>query len=370
LWANENWTKRWDGGDLDVIVAQEHSKEDDVFFIRDLAPIFREERYVKIEEKPLLLIYKAHLFPDINETTEIWRNEIKRHGFSDLYLVMVDDWSSSLDAPRKFGFDASYEIPSNIVPKQVMADDLASLELNSDFAGWIVDYRKFAEFHLSRPFPHYKRFRTVMLPWDNSARYGAKSMIHVNGEGDAYKRWLLQALIDTYQRYSGEERIVFLHSWNEWCEGTYLEPDGRLGRRFLEQTLEAVTIAKKAIALSERDGDAKINAEILQLASAKEEGYFRVLQATRSQTGYIWEELERWRSEVSRLANELARVHSQLAVANNVSQELERHRTGDIEHHRSEMARLSSELDAIYRSNSWRLTGPLRSVRRLRHKKK
>jgi hypothetical protein len=209
-----------------------------------------------------------------------------------------------------------------------------------------------------------------MLPWDNSARYGAKSMIHVNGEGDAYKRWLLQALIDTYQRYPMEERIVFLHSWNEWCEGTYLEPDGRFGRRFLEQTLEAVTIAKKAIALSGRDSDSNINAEILQLVSAKEQGYFQVLQATRSQTGYIWEELERQRSEVSRLADELARVRSQLAIANNVSQGLEGHKTGDIEHDRSEMVRLSAELDAIYRSNSWRLTGPLRSVRRFSHKKK
>ena len=356
LWANENWTKRWDGGDRDVIVAQEHSKEDDVFFIRDLVPVFRDERYVRIGEKPLLLIYKAHLFPDITATTEIWRDEIKHHGFSDLYLVMVDDWSSSHDHPRKFGFDASYEIPSNIVPEQVLADDLESLELNSDFAGWIVDYRKFAEFHLSRPFPHYKRFRTVMLPWDNSARYGAKSMIHVNGEGDAYKRWLLQALIDTYQRYPVEERIVFLHSWNEWCEGTYLEPDARFGRRFLEQTLEAVTIAKKAIALSQRDSDPNINAEILQLVSAKEEGYFRVLHATRSQTNSILQDLERRHSE------ELARLRSELTVAKNALQELEGHRIG--------MARLGAELDAIYRSSSWRLTGPLRSVRRLSHKNK
>jgi hypothetical protein len=370
LWANENWTKRWDGGDREVIVAQEHSKEDDLYFIRDLIAVFRDERYVKIGGKPLLLIYKAHLFPNIEATTEIWRDEIKRHGFSDLYLVMVDDWTSSLDHPRKFGFDASYEIPSNIVPDQVIADNVDSLELNDDFAGHIVDYHKFAEFHLSRPFPHYKRFRTVMLPWDNTARYGPKSMIHVNGEGDAYKRWLLQALIDTHQRYSSEERIVFLHSWNEWCEGTYLEPDGRFGRRFLEQTLEAVTIARQAIAVTQQDADSKLNAEILQLASAKEEGYFRVLQATRRQTGYTWEELERKRSEASHLADQvlcltsdLARVRSQLAVVKNALQDLERHGP-------REAARLSAELDALYRSNSWRVTGPLRSVRLLSQKKK
>jgi hypothetical protein len=116
-----------------------------------------------------------------------------------------------------------------------------------------------------------------------------------------------------------------------------------------------VTIAKKAIALSGRDSDASISAEILQLVSAKEEGYFRVLQATRSQTSSILEELEQQRSEASRL-------RSQLAVAKNALQELESQRIG--------MTRLGAELDAIYRSHSWRLTGPLRSIRRFSHKKK
>ena len=72
-----------------------------------------------------------------------------------------------------------------------------------------------------------------MLPWDNTPRYGSQATVHINGQGDAYRLWLTQALLDTYRRYVPEERIVFLHSWNEWCEGTYLEPDGKFDRMFL-----------------------------------------------------------------------------------------------------------------------------------------
>ena len=108
LWANENWSKRWDGGDREVIVAQKHSREDDLAFIRELAPLFADERYVKINRKPLLLVYKSQLFPDVRKTTEIWRDEIQRLGFPGLYLVMVDDWTQDVYHPREFGFDAAY----------------------------------------------------------------------------------------------------------------------------------------------------------------------------------------------------------------------------------------------------------------------
>ena len=222
IWANENWSWRWDGGDKEVIIEQQHSDFDNRVFIRGLLGTFSDRRYVKILGKPVLMIYKAHLFPDMLATTELWRAEAQAHGFPGLYLVMVDDWSSSLDHPRYLGFDATYEIPSNVTPSNVDVDPEKLPELPADFTGRIVDYQRFAQFHAGRPFPVHKRFRTVMLPWDNAARYGSRAIVHTNVEGDGYKTWLSQALIDTYKRYPPEERIVFLHSWNEWCEGTYL----------------------------------------------------------------------------------------------------------------------------------------------------
>jgi hypothetical protein len=153
------------------------------------------------------------------------------------------------------------------------------------FEGRIVDYAKFANFHLSRPFPEYKRFRTVMLPWDNTPRYGSRAIVHINSQGGTYKLWLTEALLDTYRRYAPEERIVFLHSWNEWCEGTYLEPDGKYGRVYLEQTSEAIRTVRQAIDLMEGTPESvAIMAEVLKVMQAKDEGAFRMIQAPANST--------------------------------------------------------------------------------------
>lgn len=353
LWANENWSKRWDGGDREVIVAQQHSREDDLAFIRELAPLFADERYVKIKGKPLLLVYKSHLFPNVRATTEVWRAEIVKHGFPDLYLVMVDDWTQDLYHPREYGFDAAYEIPSNIVPQQVASDDTDSLGLAEDFDGRIIDYRKFAEFHMSRPFPEYKRFRTVMAPWDNTPRYGSRAMVHVNTDGDAYKLWLTQALLDTHRRYEPEERIVFLHSWNEWCEGTYLEPDGRFGRRYLEETRSAIADVRQVIALDESGAKSAAIALLLRIQKEKDEGAFRVMQATRLQPLFMHRELERLRADYHQLE-----AAARSAAARETSLELAIDGAG------AALANATAALAEVRASTSWRVTAPLRWMAR------
>jgi hypothetical protein len=344
LWANENWTKRWDGGDQDVIIAQHHSHADDLAFIRDLIPVFQDTRYVKIGGKPILLVYKTHLFPDISATTETWRAEIERHGFPGIFLVMVDDWISDLDHPRQFGFDASYEIPSNLVPEEVLSAEIGELGLDDDFAGRIVDYAKFAKFHLGRPFPSYKRFRTVMLPWDNTPRYGPRAMVHINGQGEAYKLWLLQAVLDTYRRHAPDERLVFIHSWNEWCEGTYLEPDGKLGRWYLEQTRDALSIARDAIERTGVSGDAEAMAEFLKMQDAKDQGAVAIMQAARRQSAYVWRDLLEQRKEAASKREEVDRLRA------------------DIEVLREEARHLRAKAGDLYASHSWRVTRPLRAA--------
>ena len=331
LWANENWSRRWDGGDHEVIIAQQHSPEDDLIFIRDLVPTFQDERYVKIDGKPILMIYKTHLFPDIRATVERWRNEITAHGFPDLYLVLVDDWSQDPPHPRDLGFDASYEIPSNLVPNEVMFDAADELGLADNFTGRIVDYRKFAQYHVSRPAPVYKRFRTVMLPWDNTPRYAGRAMVHVNTAGEDYRMWLSHALLDTAARFAPDERIVFVHSWNEWCEGTYLEPDGKYGRRYLDETRGAFDDVR-AVTASGRMADAKGQLLARKMAREKERQNFLVLQAMQA-----------------RLA-QIRRSMDQLGVPGAGSADLA-----------PIVARQVDEaLQAVYRSTSWRLTAPLR----------
>jgi hypothetical protein len=351
VWANENWSKRWDGGDHEVIVAQHHSDVDDLLVLRELIPLFSDARYVKIKGRPVFMVYKPHLFPDIRRTVDLWRREIVTQGFSDIYLVMVDDWKPDPHHPRDIGFDASYEIPSNIVPQEVLWAGTSELGLCDGFAGRIVDYAKFVRYHMSRPFPEYTRFRTVMLPWDNTPRYGLQAIVHLNGEGDSYKLWVLEALLDTYRYFEPDEHLVFLHSWNEWCEGTYLEPDGKYGRFFLEQTREAIETAQQAITSADLMPAAHVAAQLLRLQRAKDAGAFKVMQSTRMQVHYTWRNLVTEREARIRSDAEVC------ALRNRVKQ-LEQDR-GRQDHNNEA---LRSLVESIYNSKSWRLTAPLRSV--------
>jgi hypothetical protein len=337
VWANENWTKRWDGGDREVIIAQHHSDVDDLLVLGELIPLFSDTRYVKIKGRPVFMVYKPHLFPDIRRTVDLWRQEIVAQGFSDIYLVMVDDWKLDPHHPREIGFDASYEIPSNIVPSEVLWAECSELGLCDGFDGRIVDYVKFARYHMSRPFPGYTRFRTVMLPWDNTPRYGLQAIVHLNGHGDAYKLWVLQALLDTYQYFETDERLVFLHSWNEWCEGTYLEPDSKYGRFFLDQTREAVETAQEAITSVNSIPAAHVAAQLLKLQKAKDSGAFQVMHSTRMQVQYACAEVSTLRSHVNQLEQDRGRLNH-------------------------DNAELRSLVESIYNSKSWRVTAPLRSV--------
>ncbi|HUC17010.1 MAG TPA: glycoside hydrolase family 99-like domain-containing protein [Acetobacteraceae bacterium] len=344
LWANENWSKRWDGGDQEVIITQLHSREDDLVFLRGLYPIFDDRRYVRVDGRPLLLIYKQHLFPDIAETTERWRREAERAGYPGIYLVMVDDWLPHATNPRALGFDAAYEIPSIIVPQNAEISDHARFAFTGEFDGRIIDYHKFAEFHANRPFPEYKRFKTVMAPWDNTARYQSRAMVHVNTDNDTYRLWITKAYLDTYRRYAGEERLMFLHSWNEWCEGTYIEPDGRHGRRYLEETRDGVNDAIHVIRGARKAGfDLDAASLVNRIGREREEAYRIMLKSMRTEADHAWREAGR---------ADTARTEAQALRA-------------ELEAARCEANHWRDEFLAMRRSTSWQVTWPLRGLKEI-----
>ena len=238
-WANENWTRRWDGMSKEIIVPQDHGPEDDLAFIRNLFPAFDDPRHIRVNGKPVLIVYRTDLFPDPAMTAELWRNEARKAGFNDLYLIRCES-NDPFTPPDAIGFDASYEVPTFILPDELRIDDLGPLNVSPEFTGRIFDYRKIVDYYCSRPLVPYKRYRDPMLAWDNTPRHDHRATIFHNVTPDLYEKWLRDCYLDARQRFVGEERLVFVNAWNEWAEGSYLEPDLKYGRVFLQATARAV----------------------------------------------------------------------------------------------------------------------------------
>jgi len=232
-WANENWTRRWDGNERDVLMAQHHSDEDDEAVIQDLMRYFRSENYIRINGRPLILVYRITLFPDFARTASLWRQACRDAGIGEIYIAQVESFELATAGikPSDMGCDAAVEFPP-----QGMADpkQLTSPVLNPDFNGVVADYRELAVRYATRDFPAYKRFMGTMPGWDNTARRQNNSYCFENATPGAFQAWLETSIARTKQQYSGDERLVFINAWNEWAEGAYLEPDRRFGHSFLQ----------------------------------------------------------------------------------------------------------------------------------------
>ncbi len=242
-WANENWTRRWDGMHNEVLVAQNHTPDDDIKFIRYLIPIFDDPRYMWVNGRPLLLVYRTELFPNLLQTVEAWRDEVRRAGLGDPYLVRCegfDPWTK----PGDIGFDASYEVPTFILPDELLYDKVKELNVSPEFTGRIFDYGKIVRYYSEREDVPYKRFKGLMLAWDNTPRHGENAVVFHNVTPEKYGEWLRNAMLYTMRKFRGEERLVFINAWNEWAEGSYLEPDLHFGTSFLEATKSARAVVR------------------------------------------------------------------------------------------------------------------------------
>jgi lipopolysaccharide biosynthesis protein len=235
-WANENWTRRWDGADREVLIAQNPSRSDDERLIRDLLPHFHDPRYIRVGGRPLLMVYRVGVLPDVRSTAEIWRDVCRREGVGELYLCAARTYDTA--DPAQFGFDALVEFPPHGVRTPPINAQFALA--NPDFDGQIIDYRQFVLDSLARPEPSYRVHRTVMPGWDNTARRPNHALTFVNSTPEVYELWLREIVSRAREAHQGDQRLVFVNAWNEWAEAAHLEPDRRFGHQFLEATRRAL----------------------------------------------------------------------------------------------------------------------------------
>jgi glycosyltransferase involved in cell wall biosynthesis len=235
-WANENWSRGWDGLDSDVLIEQTHSPEDDIAFIEHAAKYMRDRRYLRVDGRPVLLMYRPALLPDVPATVRRWREWAKKNGLGDLYLIYPQ--SFDMVDPSVYGFDAATEFPPNLSAPPVFNDRINPY--NPNFSGKVYDLAALVERSRRYSTPRYKLFRGVCPSWDSEPRRPGNGVVFLQSSPDGYREWLHNAVVDTRARLEGSERLVFVNAWNEWAEGAHLEPDQRYGYAWLNATREAL----------------------------------------------------------------------------------------------------------------------------------
>jgi lipopolysaccharide biosynthesis protein len=249
-WANENWTRAWDGGDHHILLEQHYSIKDDLEHIRALIPALSDPRYIRIQGKPLLLIYRTDLLPEPARTADLWREVALNEGVGEIILARVEAFTQGRIDPRTIGFDAAVEFAPDwrVIPKPFLYRRefyrwLAKGRFIPDvhFAHRVAQYEWLVHRMLSKPNVEYPRFRCVCPGFDNSPRRSRNALILSDTDPQIYQIWLNALIRDAQKSVVGQDSVVFINAWNEWAEGNHLEPDERFGCAFLEATREALS---------------------------------------------------------------------------------------------------------------------------------
>ena len=235
-WANEKWTRTWDGRGDEILIDQEHSPADDLAFIAHVAEYLRDPRYLRVDGKPMLLVYRPGLFPDIKATTGRWRRWCLENGIGEIHLAYVQSFERP--DPHDIGFDAAVEFPPNLRNTTSIAE--RQRLINPDFEGQVLDWRALIrDFQIREP-SKYKLYPGISPGWDNEARRPGKGRVYLHSSPRQYGDWLRYVCKSLTATATSTCPIAFINAWNEWAEGAVLEPDARLGYAYLEATRRAL----------------------------------------------------------------------------------------------------------------------------------
>lgn len=244
-WINTSWTKQWSGNSYTPLIEITKSKESYKKFIKDVMHLLKKDNYIKIKNRPLLLIYKPLDIPDRLSVLEYWRETAIKELGTDLYII------GSFNEPNMIGrhqtvegFDAISEFAPGPQWEYMRKITEKKQFFCKDFLGCVYDYEDFVVnkryFNIKAP----KLYRAVTPMWDNTARKMNKGVILDGSTPELYKKWLYDVICETKVNKSIDDKVVFINAWNEWAEGTYLEPDLKWKYGYLEATKEAILKAR------------------------------------------------------------------------------------------------------------------------------
>ena len=243
-WANENWTKHWDGGARDILLAQDYSRASLETVASDAVRFARDPRQITIEGRPLFLVYRPKLIPNIDEMTRMVRENFERAGFPGVYLAYVESMETATLGlrPEDIGFDASVQFP----PHGVGVEETSPVvPLKENWAGKRYSYVDTIINDVAGGAKPYKSFPAAFAGWDNTPRQPLLAHSFDGARPEVFQFYLESKFEQAKSMLHGEERLVFINAWNEWAEGAHLEPDRSWGHRWLEAVRNALSTASQ-----------------------------------------------------------------------------------------------------------------------------
>lgn len=245
-WANEAW-KGFEHGlkNRNVLIEQLYPGEEDyIAHFNALLPAFKDERYIKIEGKPLFMVYKSHLLPNPKGFIDLWQKLAKDNGLSGIYFVAQHQsrkehgWKTeqeSLSEMLNWGFDSVNFVRLNaFLGKRNIFDKIVG-RLNRIFLGLplVYPYRKFMEYFTNSIDETSEVIPTIIPGWDHTPRSAREGLVMSKTTPELFETHIKDVL-NRVEMKDQEHRLIFIKSWNEWAEGNYLEPDLKWGYKFLE----------------------------------------------------------------------------------------------------------------------------------------
>jgi len=251
-WANEDWTRNWDGGSSEILVKQEYSPKFSKDWITRSIPHFMDSRYIKIKKRPVVFIYRPHKVPDLKELRDIWSGVCVGSGIPEPFIVGVD----TLPNPEMHK-DLDYLVDAWIERPMYNWINLSELPqrprqpLGPALENFVFDYEHVAEYY-KKTLPPENFHGSVAVGWDVSPRHGKRALILDGANPELFKQWLAQRMQRENQFFQEDEQMIAILAWNEWAEGAYLEPDLIHGHSFLNVVKSLkVRFAKKMSAKGE-----------------------------------------------------------------------------------------------------------------------
>ena len=217
IWANEDWTRRWNGYEGSILIKQEYKENDIYDFIKDIKKYIIDKRYIKVNDKPVIGLYEPKKIPNLSNTILNWRNKAKEIGFDDIYIIACLNNYRFEEMKNLKLFNGVYEFS----PRDSLQNSVKPYLLYMNTLYKNIDY-----INTNNSFPLY---RGSMLEFDNSIRKKKEYAIYENYSPEQFYMNNKKIIEWTRARYNKDNRFIFINAWNEWGEGTYLEPDEKFG---------------------------------------------------------------------------------------------------------------------------------------------